>query len=206
MGAIPVEALLDDGPVLATLIRIELPDGVACLTDGGFVDYAGERYLGNHPDYGILSAVSPIRDGAETQETRIDLTLFTGSDEGLAALSSPVAQDSRIQWWEGVIDPVSGLLIGEPDLMYDGVLDVAHLSVGSERPLVLTCGSQAERQLEPNADWRLNHNFHTRIWGPEERGLEHMTNVLKKSEWRERPPNPNTFKRLFLQLVPLWPR
>lgn len=202
MGLIPVPALMEDGPVQATLVRIDLPAGPVFLTDGGFVDFAGDRYLGDHPVFGALSAVSAIRNGAETQATRIDLTILPATDEALATLAAPATQGSRVQWWEGEIDRLTGLLIGTPDLQYDGEIDRGRLGVGPARALVLNCGSQSERQLEPNADWRLNNAFHQRIW-PGEQGLIHMTNVLKKSEWRERPPSPGLFKRLLNMFVPL---
>lgn len=201
MDAALIAALKADGPVAATMIRIDLPGGPAFLTDGGFVDYAGNRYLGDHPTYGVLSAVSSIRDGAEAQATRIDITLHPATDAGLTALSAPSTQGSRVQWWEGAVDRTTGLLIGEPLLQFDGELDRARFTVGQQRTLILACGSQSERQLEPNADWRLNNAFHQRIW-PGELGLVHMTNVLKKSEWRERPPNPGLFKRLLNTFVP----
>lgn len=197
-----IDALKADGPVLATLIRIDLPDGPAFLTDGGFVDFGGNRYLGDHPTYGVLSAVSSIRDGAEAQATRIDITIHPASDAALASLSAPATQGSRVQWWEGAIDRATGLLIGTPLLQFDGELDKARFTIGSGRALILACGSQSERQLEPNADWRLNNAFHQRIW-PNELGLIHMTNVLKKSEWRERPPSPGLFKRFLNAFVPL---
>lgn len=201
MDAALIAALKANGPIVATLIQIDLPDGPAFLTDGGFIDYAGNRYLGDHPVCGALSSVSSIRDGAEAQATRIDITLHPASDDAVAALSAPNTQGSRVQWWEGAIDRVTGLLIGEPLLQFDGELDRARFTVGQRRTLVLTCGSQSERQLEPNADWRLNNALHQRIW-PGELGLVHMTNVLKKSEWRERPPNPGLFKRLLNTFVP----
>lgn len=203
MSAVPIEALQADGPILGTLIRLDLPVGSVFLTDGGFVDYDGQRFLGDHPDYGVLAAVSPIRNGAEAQATRIDITLHPATDIALATLASPETQGSRVRWWEGTIDRVTGLLIGLPDLQYDGEFDKARLGVGDGRSLVLNCGSQSERQLEPNADWRLNSPFHQRIWGEGELGLVHVTNVLKKSEWRERPPNPGLFKRILNIVSPL---
>ena len=203
MDPLLIAALQADGPVVATLIRLDLPGKTIFLTDGGFVDYAGNRYLGDHPVYGALSSVSPIRDGSKAQSTRIDIVVHPATDEALVSLAAPATQGSRVQGWEGAIDRLTGLLIGLPLLQFDGELDKARFSVGEARALTLACGSHSERQLEPNADWRLNHAFHTRIWGAGETGLIHMTNVLKKSEWRERPPNPGTFKRLLNMFVPL---
>lgn len=189
-------------PVVAVLVRLDLPDDIICLTDGGFANYDGFTYLGEHPDYGVLSKVSEISDGAEVTTTRVNITILPSSDIAVADLGSPFAQGSRVRWWEAVVDPSTGLLIGEPELKFDGELDKPSFSVGASWEMMLECGTQAERQVEANADWRLNHAFHTTIW-PGETGLEFVTSVTRKLEWRERPPNPGLFKRLMHMLVPL---
>ena len=61
---------------------------------------------------------------------------------------------------------------------------------------------EAERQLEANADWRLNNSFHQLIW-PGELGLSFVDGVTRKLTWRERPENPGVFKRLLKALVPI---
>ena len=178
-------------PVKATLVRFDLPGGAACFTDGGFAVFdAGDgdaTYYGEHPTYGVLGGVSSVKDGAEAQTTRVDITLLPKDDTAAAVLASPLAQGSRVRWWEGAVDPATGLLVGEPLLKFDGELDKGKFSVGASWALVMECGTQAERQLEPNADWRLNHPFHSLVW-PGELGLSHVTNVPRKIYWRMDSP------------------
>lgn len=208
MDSALVTAFQQPAPIKATLVRFDLPGGTLCLTDGGFVPFdAGEgegveTYLARHPVYGVLDSVGSIKDGAEVQTTRIDIGILPASDEAAAALGSPTTQGARVQWWEGVVDPATGLLIGEPELKFDGEIDKPRFRVGDSWALVLECGTQAERQLEPNADWRLNDSFHQLIW-PGELGLSFVDGVTRKKEWRSRPENPGVFKRLFKMLVPL---
>lgn len=193
--------------VACSLVRLDLPGGAICLTDGGFVVFdagegdGAEAFLGRHPVYGVLSSVPAISDGNDAQTTRLEFGIQPPSDVAVAVLSAPATQGARVQWWEGVVNPVSGLLEGAPELKFDGEIDRARFMVGQSWALTLECGTQAERQLEPNADWRLNDAFHRRIWG--ENGLIFVTNVLVKEEWRERPPNPGTFKRLMNLFSPL---
>lgn len=202
MDSTLVTALQAVAPTKATLVRFDLPAGALCLTDGGFVVYdAGEgegdeTYLGRDPTYGVLGSMPSIKDGAEAQTTRLDIVILPASDTAAAALSSPTLQGVRVQWWEGAIDQATGLLLGEPELKFDGEFDRARLSVGDSWSLTMECGTQAERQLEPNADWRLNHAFHSLIWTGE-KGLIQVDGVTRKKEWRERPENPSIFKRLF---------
>lgn len=208
MDASLVAAFQQPAPIKCTLVRFDMPGGAICLTDGGFaVHDAGEgegpeTYFGRHPVYGVLSSVGSIKDGADAQTTRIDIVILPASDVATAALGNPSTQGVRVQWWEGVIDPVTGGLMGQPELKFDGEIDKPRLQVGEGWSLTLECGTQAERQLEPNADWRLNNSFHQKIWGTGELGLQFVDGVTRKKEWRSRPENPGVFKRLLHTLVP----
>lgn len=208
MDASLIAGYRQQGAIACTIVRIDMPAGAVCLTDGGFtVHDAGdgegpETYYGRHPTYGVLSSVSSIKDGAEAQTTRIDLSLLPPSDVAVAALGNPSTQGVRVQWWEGVVDRDDGLLIGVPELKFDGEIDKPRFQVGANWALTLECGTQAERQLEPNADWRLNDAFHRRIWSGEA-GLSNVTRITRKTEWRSRPESPGLFKRLLKTFVPI---
>lgn len=207
MDSALITAFQAASPTKATLVRFDLPAGALCLTDGGFVVFdAGdgegdETYLGRHPTYGVLGSVPSIKDGAEAQTTRLDVVLLPASAAAVTALKSPTLQGVRVQWWEGAINRATGALIGAPELKFDGEFDRARFSAGSDWSLVMECGTQAERQLEPNADWRLNHSFHSLIWSSES-GLIFVDGVTRKKEWRERPENPGVFKRFVRSLTP----
>lgn len=201
-------ALQQPSPIKATLVRIDLPGAPLCLTDGGFCVFdAGEgkgleTYVDAHPVHGVLDSVPSIKDGADAETTRLDIVILPASGTGAAALASPTIQGVRVQWWEGALDWNTGLLLGQPNLKFDGELDRARLTVGDTWSLALECGTQAERQLEPNEDWRLNDAFHRVCW-PGELGLVNVTNVTVKDEWRSRPENPGLFKRLLKAFVPI---
>lgn len=94
--------------------------------------------------------------------------------------------------------------IAQPELKFDGEIDKARFRVGDSWLLTLECGTQAERQLEDNADWRLNNAFHQLIW-PGELGLSFVDGVTRKKEWRSRPENPGVFKRMLKSLIPFLP-
>lgn len=210
MDSALVTALQAAASTKATLVRFDLPGSALCLTDGGFVVFdAGdgdgdETYLGRHPTYGVLASVPSIKDGSEAQTTRLDIVIQPASADAVTALSAASLQGIRVQWWEGAINRATGALIGEPELKFDGEFDRARMTVGENWSLIMECGTQAERQLEPNADWRLNHSFHSLIWAgpPVELGLIFVDGVTRKKEWRERPENPGVFKRFLRSLTP----
>ena len=196
MDVIHAAGLQTTAPYKATLVRLDLASGPVCLTDGGFCTFGGELYSGEDDGAAfILSSVGAIKDGEGATTTRLDITVLPKDDDAAAEIGNPAAQGSRVQWWEAVIDPVTGLVVGEPELKFDGEIDKPKFSVGGSWAMVIECGTQAERQLEDNADWRLNHAFHSTVW-PGEEGLVFVTGVTRKIEWRERPPNPGLFKRL----------
>jgi len=208
MDSALVAAFQKPAPIKATLVRFDMAGGAICLTDGGFVYFdAGEGdgpelYLDPHPVYGSLDSIGSIKDGAEAQTTRIDIGVLPPSDVAVAALASPSTQGTRVQWWEGAIDHASGQLIGQPELKFDGEIDKPRFQVGASWVLTLECGTQAERQLEPNADWRLNDAFQQTVWVGD-LGLIFVDGVARKKEWRSRPENPGLFKRLLHMFVPL---
>lgn len=209
MEAIHIAALQQPSPIKATLLRIDLPGSPLCLTDGGFVVFdAGEglgpeTYIDLHPTYGVLDSVPSIKDGAESETQRLDVVILPpAGGVGAAALAQPTLQGVRVQWWEAAVDWNSGALLGVPNLKFDGEYDRARVTVGATWSLVLECGTQAERQLEPNEDWRLNNTFHQICW-PGELGLANVTNITIKDEWRSRPENPGLFKRLMKVFSPL---
>ena len=204
-----VAALSQPSPIKATLVRIDLPGAPLCLTDGGFAVFdsgegrGAEVYVDEHPSYGVLNSVPSMKDGAESETPRLDIVILPpAGGAGAAALASPTIQGVRVQWWEAAIDWNTGALLGAPILKFEGELDRARLTVGATWSLALECGTQAERQLEPNEDWRLNDAFHQLCW-PGEYGLSNVTNITVKDEWRSRPENPGLFKRLFKALVPI---
>lgn len=174
--------------IKASLVRIDFAAGPAFFTDGGFVVFEGNTYIAEHAVYGSLSSISTLGEGQGDLLPRIDLTFNPRDDVAVAALSSPTAQGSRVRWWEGSINRETGLLVGDPVLKFDGELDSGKFSVGDTWALVIECGTQAERQLEANADWRLNPAFHKVRW-PTDTGLDRVTSVLRKIYWRMDSPS-----------------
>lgn len=208
MDAALVAAFQAPRPTKASLVRIDLPGAPLCLTDGGFIRFdAGEgegveTYIARHPVFGTLGKLPAIKDGAESETTRLDFILQPPSDTATAALASPALQGVRVQWWEGAVDQNTGTLIGQPLLKFDGEFDKPRFRVGKTTSLTIECGTQAERQVEPNVDWRLNHVFHSSIWAGE-MGLIFVDGIRRKMEWRSRPESPGLFKRLLNMLVPI---
>ena len=181
-------------PRIVSLFKLELPGGDVLWCDAGFVVWGADTYSAEHADYGVISSVSPIRDGADGQATRIELEVLPTTDAGVAGLASALAQGSPLTWWEGAVSPATGLLVGTPALKFLGEYDRPRLSVGQSRGLVLECGTEAERQLEPNEEWRLNDAHQQSVW-PGDLGCIHVTDNPQKVWWRANEPRTSSFGR-----------
>ena len=193
MDSTLVTALQGPAPTVCWLVEMALPAGTARLTDAGEVVFGGQVFHGEHPTLGVLGSISGLKDGAANTTTRVDVVVLPRSDQAAADLTDPAAQGTRVRIWFGAVNPATGALSGEPELKFDGELDKAAFAVGALWSITLQCGTQAERQLEPNEDWRLNHPFHSAIW-PGETGLINVTNVTKKTYWRAESPSAITYR------------
>lgn len=183
-------ALAAPTPTVATLVRIALRSGevIRWIKEGGETVFAGETYVGRDEVFGVVSKIETPSDGADGQASRCAITVLPASDEGLVLLTAPTAQGSHVEMWTTALDRSTGLPIGEElEPLFIGELDYGDMSVGPSRALVLDCGTEEGRQLEPNAERRLSHSFHQSIW-PGELGLEYVTTIKQKVWWRTKEP------------------
>lgn len=177
----------------AILVRIELPGGAACFTDGGVVAFdvgegaGAEIYWGEHPTHGVLDGVpSGMGSGTGGQNTRVEIGILPRDATAAAVLTHPLNQGCRVRVWRGALNRLTGLLVGAPTLRFDGALDTPSMKVGTEKAVTWECGTEADLQLEDNADWRLNHALQAKIWSGDD-GLSNVTNVVsatRNMEWR----------------------
>lgn len=171
-----------------TAVEILLPDASLRLVDGGFVvfdvDGIPQTFTSRDVTFGTLGAVDTISDGVEEAAISAAVTLSPPTDGALAKLAAPGAQGSQVRIWQGAVDPATGLSIGAPERLFIGSLDVPNLKLDQRsRLVILQCGSDDELQLEPSAQQKLSHSFHSSVW-PGELGLIHIPRVADKVWWR----------------------
>ena len=183
MDSALLAALQQQAPALVLLVTAELPDHTIRSTDGGFVVWGSEMYEARDEVYGVVSSIEDIEDGADGQATRCAITMLPPDDVAMAQLASPAAQGAPITVHLGSVDRLTGLMVGEPDLLARLELDYGRLGVGEGWSLVLENGTEEARQLELNADQRLSDSYHKTIWTGE-RGLENVTAVKRKIHWQ----------------------
>ncbi len=173
---------------LVQLIRWEANGFTALWCTGGFLVWNNEIYLDRHPDWGVLGDLPTFEDGIDNQTTRCNLSIFPPSEAAMAEVADRRHQRSRVWVWDASLDQETGLLIGVPDLLFQGHVDFPRMINGEKWEVVLECATEEALLNEPNQQRRLSHSHHSDVW-PGELGLIHVTGLKGKIYWRTAQPS-----------------
>lgn len=177
-------ALLGRQVLMAGLIRIDYPDYTLRLCDGSAsIDFNGDIFTGGDDRFGTIAAVEAISEAAGDSAPGLVITLYPPDLTGAVELSSPQMQGSQVKLWLCVVDPVTGLVVPEPELLFVGEVDVPTLKgSGTERSVEIECVSAFEALFADNEGARLSDSFHKEVW-PGETGMENMTGIVRNILW-----------------------
>lgn len=179
-----IDELEGPAPVLVHLITLTLPSATVRWTfEGGFVVWDANTYAFTDATYGTLGSISNIEDGSTGNATPFDFTVLCDS-VAMTALIAPASQGSSVTVHLGSVDFATGLLVGEPELLFRGELDQPAISSGASQGLSFQCITEETRMLEPNEEQRLTSSFHKAVW-PGEEGYDFVVDLLQKVFWRE---------------------
>jgi hypothetical protein len=184
-------ALASLAPTVVGAIEILLPDHALRLIDGaGRVTIGGNVFLGRDPTYGTIDSVDVIADGTGDEAPEVRLTLLPASDAAAASLASATMQGSQVSIWLAALDPVSGLVIPDPLLVFLGELDVPTLKAGEHRrELEYSIVSVFEKFFADDEGARLSDTFHQSVW-PGEKGFAFVTGADETIYWgADAPPS-----------------
>jgi hypothetical protein len=173
-------------------VEIVLPSATVRLLDGaGTVTFGGRTFTGKDATYGALHDVQAIADGLDNEAPAMTLSLLPPTLSAIAALCSPAAQGGAVTVWVGVVNPVTGLVIGSPDVRFLGAMDVPTLKVGrNSRMVEITVTSAFDRFFDGDEGVRLNDAWHQSIW-PGETGLSAVNAVQRRLPWGSDAPRPD---------------
>jgi len=163
---------------LVGLMKIELRDGrIIRLCDGGWVPWGTEVYRASHPQFGTVGSMQTFEEGVGDEVPAFQITFLPVSTAAAADLSSPGMQGSRARFWIAEIDNSSGLIIGTPDLQFDGMIDRPVLRVGlRKRELDIEFVSTAERLFTIVDGNPMSAAFHKSVF-PGELGEDNATGL-----------------------------
>lgn len=172
---------------IVQLVEWVTPAFTLRLSTRGFIPWGEKVFLQRDPVYGMLGELPLFEDGIDSQTTRSSITIIPPDPDGIAAVAARAHQRTLIQVWDATLDGDTGFLIGEPDLLFRGMVDFPRLVIGETWEVVLECGTEEALLNEPNEDRRLSNPFHQSVW-PGETGLAYVTGLGRKVYWRADTP------------------
>lgn len=189
MDSLLIAALEGQAPTVVHLVTVTLSGATVRWLDTGLeVVWDSNTYAREDATYGYLGALGAIEDGADGQATVCDLSILCDLT-ALALWVDPDEQGGTVTIHVGAVDHDTGLLIGEPDLLFRGELDQPRLAVADTLTLVFDCITEEARMLEPNEEQRLTASFHKAVW-PNEEGYDFVVDLEQRVYWRADDPNP----------------
>lgn len=184
-------AAASESPYLFGAVKIEFPGYDLRLLDGSAeIMIGGELYVGEDETFGTLDTIESINEaiGDEAPEVRIGLLPPDGAAS--ATLANAAMQGSTVTIMLGAYDPASGSVIGTPEVLFLGEIDVPTIELRKgERSLSYTVVSVFERLFEVNEGERASDGWHQSIWSGE-KGFEHVTGTVKNLYWGAKRPVP----------------
>ena len=181
-------AFAEDYITAGILIRIDLPDKIIRVTDGGVAIFSGEGdgvsyvYRSEDPDYGTITGAEPLSEGEGDEVPAANLTFLPPGNAASEALTSPDMQFSPVSIWLIEKDDRTGLVTYYEGYFF-GAVDLPTFREGSEGRLIdMRLVSLSEFFFQSNDGNRLSAENHTRIHNGE-RGLDNMTGVEIEVPW-----------------------
>lgn len=175
---------------LIGLLKIELPAHTVLLCDGGFMPWPdqGETYRSSDPVFGSIGSVDALTEGMAESVPALDLSLLPPETSAAADLSQPGFQRSRVRFWLAEFSPHDGILIGDPEPMFDGQIDQTSLTEDrNQRSVELTVVSNLERLFTRNRGNSFNPRWHKSVW-PGETGHDNATGLPVPVAWGAESP------------------
>ena len=197
MDALLIAEFQKANPFSFIAVRLDLPTQTLCLTSGGIVTFTCTDHDGGteektfvpfDDDYGFLSYVGEIEEGADDTTAAPDLGFEVFSEAAVATFTAAAAQGSPWTLYWGAVDPSTGDVVGAPVEWFSGRLNVGSVEFDqNRRGLQFSNYTEEQFQLLADGACRLSDSFHQQCW-PGELGMSHVTGLTRKIWWRLTSP------------------
>lgn len=179
--------------LIAGLVEFEMPDRTVRLCDGGFVDWpARGMFTSKDDDYGTIESVEAVSEAISDEAPAGRLTLLPAVTAAAADLFHPTAQGRPIKFWLAEVDRETGLLIGDPELVFSGFIDFMTLKFSkNDRKVEIEFISSAEKLFFIREGNVLSDAFHQQAW-PGELGFTRCTGTQVAVPWGVSGPGRGT--------------
>lgn len=167
---------------LVWLLKMELPSYTVRLCDGAFQVWGAETFTSVDATFGTIGSVEAMSEGVGDEVPALELTFLPNPDAGPGDLSQPGFQQSPVKVWIAEFDSATHALVGTPDLVFSGQIDLTQLTITSTRELAMSVVSMAERLFELNIGNSLSDRWHQSVW-PGELGHSNATGAQVQVAW-----------------------
>ena len=190
MSPAMLAALQSKNPTLVHLVKIEFADRVIRLCDGaGYVAWGAEVFTGEDSEIGTIAGFGEFTEAEGTEAPRQTISFLVKNNASLVKLTAPIAQGTPVTIYAAVINPATGLILGEPDVRFAGEIDDAEVGFGkNQRMVTLELSTVWEMLFDNNEGARWNDTFWTYLYGPNARAFIGVTNVHRKLYWGYKGP------------------
>lgn len=187
-------ALQADAPTIFHCVELLLPSSVTIrLLDGaGTVTFLSKTFSGLDATYGTVSGIQNFSDGMGAEAPQLTFDILPPSNSAAATLAATAAQGSTVNLWMGAVNVSTGAVIGAPELLFSGVIDVPSLIIGKNtRRVQFDCVSIFERFFEGDEGLEMSNASHQAIW-PGETGFDMVTDTERQLPWGSDAPRPSS--------------
>lgn len=181
--------------VTAFLFDLILPDHHVRWLDGaGEVKWGDDTYLGKDDIFGAIQAIDPIQEQVGTEAPFLRIKILPQDGYALAYLTDPARQGAKFTIHWATIARETGVIVGEPYLVFEGDLDAAESDVDTnETNITMDIASSWDLLFINGEGKRLNNAQHMSTWSEAvatERGFEYVVAIQRNEPWGYDGPRP----------------
>lgn len=181
-----------DAPTIFHCVELLLPSAVTIrlLDASGAVTFSSKTFTGIDATYGALGSIESITDGVGDEAPSVIVKMLPPSNSAAVALAAAANQGSDVNVWMGAVNVSTGAVIGAPELIFAGQIDVPSLVVGQNTLRVeIACVSAFERFFEGDEGLEMTNASHQSIWSGET-GFDMVTDTERQLPWGADAPRP----------------
>lgn len=173
---------------IAGIIKFEAPDGDVLLCDGGFLDFASERYESSHVVFGTLREVAEIDAGFGDAAEDGTLALVPNPEATLTDWWRSDLFDCRIRTWMGDVD-ADGVTVSSATQLSDLLVDTAERvqGEGGEDLLILELVGRGDKLFLTNEGNVCSDTYHQTVFTGET-GFVNCTDLRGFLAWGAAAP------------------
>lgn len=165
-------------------VEMTLPGHDVRLIAGSIeLEVFGEEFSGRDAVFGTIASVDAPKDGVGDEAPGLTITLLPPSGADIDAVAAAGMQGARVRLIFGPLDTLTGLVVPDPIVLFDGEVDVAtpKWRKGAVE-VAYRCGSVFTKFFELEEGIRLSDAWLQGVW-PGALGLAFVTGVAEPVPW-----------------------